>query len=109
MARYGGSACPDLHALTKRMSHALTPQLMEGLRDYGPHSQGPFGEPLHVRSDVLDDALEAVPAILDAPFERPVEWVLAAVAAAERSALVSDASHLQDVARDQNWFTRQDR
>ncbi|MBT2545777.1 hypothetical protein J7E99_35155 [Streptomyces sp. ISL-44] len=62
-----------------------------------------------MRSDVLDDAPEAVTAILDAPFEYPIEWVLAAVAAAERSALTSDASHLRDVACEQNWFTHQDR
>ncbi|MDF6021283.1 hypothetical protein [Streptomyces sp. JH34] len=62
-----------------------------------------------MRGDVLNDALEAVRAILDAPFDYPNEWVLAAVAAAERSALASDASHLQDVAGVQNWFTHQDR
>ncbi|MFF2386331.1 NACHT domain-containing protein [Streptomyces sp. NPDC058108] len=108
MARYGGCAWPALHALTERMAHALTPQLMEGLRAYGPYPQGPFGRPLHVRGDVLNDAPEAVTTILDAPFDYPIEWVLAAVAATERSALATDASHLQDVAREQNWFTHQD-
>ncbi|EST37310.1 hypothetical protein N566_13700 [Streptomycetaceae bacterium MP113-05] len=62
-----------------------------------------------MRSDVFIEAPEALTSILDAPFDYPIEWVFAAVAAAERSALASDASHLQDVAREQNWCTHQDR
>ncbi|WP_406390169.1 hypothetical protein OG806_49635 [Streptomyces sp. NBC_00882] len=62
-----------------------------------------------VRDVVLNDKPEAVAAILEAPFDYPVEWVLAAVAAAERSALHSDTAYLQDVARTQNWFTHHDR
>lgn len=109
MARYGDSAWPALHALTERMSRSLTPHLLEGLKAYGPALHEPFVPALQVNNGILNDAPEAVTAILDAPFDYPVEWVLAAVAAAERSALASDASHLRDVARTQNWFTHQDR
>ncbi|MFE2315348.1 NACHT domain-containing protein [Streptomyces sp. NPDC059441] len=109
MARYDSSAWPAADALTVRMSQTPSPRLLEGLKAYGPYTERPFQQPVPLPAGSLNDTPDAVAAILDAPFDYPDEWVLAAVAAAERSALHSGASYLQDVARRQNWFTQQDR
>ncbi|MGW0778834.1 NACHT domain-containing protein [Streptomyces sp. NPDC002835] len=109
MARYGTSAWPAMRALSERMSQTPSPHLLEGLKAYGPYTARPSGPPPVVRSGVLNHAPDAVAAILDASFDYPVEWVLAAVGAAERSALHADASYLRDVARTHNWFTHQSR
>ncbi|MGW8685420.1 NACHT domain-containing protein [Streptomyces sp. NPDC055817] len=109
MARYGSAAWPAMRALSERMSQTPSPHLLEGLKAYGPDKERPFGQALIVRSGVLNHAPDAVAAILDAPFDYPIEWALAAVGAAERSALDTDAAYLRDVASTRNWFTHQDR
>ncbi|MFE5844256.1 NACHT domain-containing protein [Streptomyces niveus] len=110
MARYGSAAWPALLALSERMSQTPSMRMLEGLKAYGPYTVRPFGHPpVVVSSDVLNHVPDVVAAILDAPFDYPVEWVGAAVGAAERSALDADASHLRDVAREHNWFTHKDR
>ncbi|WP_435211437.1 NACHT domain-containing protein [Streptomyces sp. bgisy034] len=109
MARYGKAAWPAVRALSERMAQTPSPRLLEGLKAYGPIVVDPFTPPLVVRSSALNHAPDTVAAILDAPFDYPIEWLLAAVGAAERSAQHTDAAYLRDVARTRNWFTHQDR
>ncbi|MDH6222807.1 NACHT domain-containing protein [Streptomyces pseudovenezuelae] len=109
MARYGKAAWPALRALSERMAQTPSPRLLEGLKAYGPNAKDPFTPALVVRSSVLNHAPDTVAAILDAPFDYPIEWLMAAIGAAERSAQHAEAAYLRDVARTQNWFTHHDR
>lgn len=109
MARFGTASWPAMLALSRRMERTPSPRLLEGLKAYGPSTATSPGRSPVLRGDVLDNAPDAVHTILDAPFDYPIEWVLAAVAAAERSALHADASDLRAVANAHNWFTHEER
>ncbi len=109
MARYGNAAWPALRALSQRMAKTPSLHLLEALKAHGPGTEGRFVLPLTVRSGILDHTPDVVAAMVDAPFDYPIEWVLAAVGTAERSALRTDAAYLRDVARTRNWFTHRDR
>ncbi|MFF0013054.1 NACHT domain-containing protein [Streptomyces sp. NPDC005374] len=117
MARYGRAAWPAQHALSERMKQAPSRSLLDGLKAFGPRTQSPSvpthspyaAQPGPERAVMSLGDPDAVAAVLDAPFDYPMDWLLAAVAAAERSALHSDTAHLRDVASIQRWFTPHDR
>ncbi|MFD8384972.1 NACHT domain-containing protein [Streptomyces sp. NPDC059679] len=100
MARYGSAAWPALRALSDRMKATPSPALLEGLKAYGPHDL------THVA--FLTSQPDTAASILDAPFDYPMGWVLAAAKETERSALQSDTPYLHDVARAQKWFASHD-
>ncbi|MFC8198723.1 NACHT domain-containing protein [Streptomyces sp. NPDC057298] len=100
MARYGNAAWPALHALSERMSECASRSLLEGLKAYGLAG--------NLQAPVTVGTPQAAAAIIDAPFDYPMSWVLSAVDAVERTAARSDTSYLCDVARAQKWFTPHD-
>jgi hypothetical protein len=96
LAPYGIAAWPASRALTVRMLHRPSEDLLEYLRAYGARAA------VQVGTETNDVPIELMRAIVNQPAQYPLSWVLEAE---HRISQHATEPHLADVAESEAWFS----